>query len=943
MASIEHSQLLPVAARAVTDNVIVVKGARMHNLRNLDVEIPKHSLVVFTGPSGSGKSSLAFDTVYSEGRRRYVESMSIYARQFLGMVEKPDVDQITGLSPAISIEQKTTGSNPRSTVGTITEVYDHLRVLYAQLGDINATGDGPKTLSQDSIVAQIAKLAEGTKFMLLAPIIQNRKGEFRDLFEQLRKSGFTRARVDGEIVELEGVEKVALRKKHDIDVVIDRLVSKPSAKERLADSVEQALTAGEGRLVLLVPAQKEQDDEETVFVRHAATRNLSHQNFSFNSPVGWCPNCRGIGSTPQIEPELLVFKTQTSVNGGAIAAIGKCPADQPKNFSVAKEVKPIWDALRSWAKEDSDRDLDASWDDLKPTVRETIIHGKKGDFEGLLTLVDKAKRKARRQAARDFFGEFYEQFTCKACDGARLNEESRAVTFRDVSLVDLQAMSISELVPFFENVELEGREAVIASELIGEVINRLKFLEGVGLGYLELGRGAGTLSGGESQRIRLASQLGSDLSGILYIMDEPSIGLHQRDNRALLDTLQALRDRGNSIIVVEHDQETMEVADWIVDFGPGAGREGGDIVAEGPLKAICDSDSITGAYLSGRKKLETPKERRPGRKGKLEILGATHHNLKDIDVTIPLGTFTCVTGVSGAGKSSLVNEIIYPAIARNVFYKHRKVGEVREIKGLEHFDKVIEIDQSPLGRTPRSNPATYTKVFDEIRKVFSQLPDSKIYGFTPGRFSFNVAGGRCEECKGAGAVKAEMNFLADVYVPCDLCHGKRFNHTTLMVTYKGRNISDVLRMTIGEAHEFFSAYPKIKRILGTLMEVGLDYVQLGQASTTLSGGEAQRVKLSRELAKVATGSTLYILDEPSTGLHFDDIRKLLNVVNKLVDAGNTVLMIEHNLDIIKAADYVLDLGPEGGESGGHLVAAGTPEDVAKVKESYTGRFLAEVL
>lgn len=943
MSKAKHSQIQPLAAQAVKNNSIVVRGAREHNLRSLDVEIPKRKLVVFTGPSGSGKSSMAFDTIYAEGRRRYVESMSIYARQFLGAIEKPDFDQLTGLSPAISIEQKTTGSSPRSTVGTITEIYDHLRVLYAQLGRLGETDDGPQTFSVGEILDDIVSLPEKTRYLLVSPLVRNRKGEFKSLFEKLRKSGFTRARVDGEITELEGLETVALQKKHNIDVVIDRLVSKGEPTDRLEESLERALDAGEGRCILIVPEQKGHHADERVYTKHSADRDLSHQNFSFNSPVGWCKECRGIGTTPQVAPDLIVLRDTISIREGAIAVIGREPENEAKNFALADEVESIWETLES-LESSKQLDLDKPWGKLTDLQREWLIYGTKTKFRGIVDFIRKTRKKARRQAARDFLDEFIEPAVCSGCGGSRLNEESRSVSFKGKTITEISQLNIVDALAWFETLELEGRDAKIGHELLVEVRARLAFLVDVGLGYLNLGRSAETLSGGESQRIRLASQLGSELSGILYILDEPSIGLHQRDNHRLLETLQSLRDRGNSILVVEHDRETMEIADWILDFGPGAGRNGGEIVAQGTPDDITSNEkSITGDYLAGRRKLEVPDTRREGTGEDFWIRGARHHNLKNIDARIPLGTFTCVTGVSGAGKSSLINEILYPAVARHVFFKHRSIGECDSIEGLEHFDKVIEIDQSPIGRTPRSNPATYTKVFDHIRELFANLPESRMYGFDRGRFSFNVAGGRCEECKGAGLKKIEMNFLADVYVPCDLCHGKRFNHTTLMVRYRSKTIADVLQMTVAEAAEFFAAVPKVSRILQTLLDVGLDYVQLGQPSTTLSGGEAQRVKLSRELAKIATGNTLYILDEPSTGLHFEDIRKLLAVIDQLVDAGNTVVMIEHNLDIIKYADWILDLGPEGGVAGGELIAMGTPEEVSRVAESHTGRFLAREL
>ncbi len=925
---------------------IVVRGAREHNLRDLDVAIPKRRLVVFTGPSGSGKSSLAFDTIYAEGQRRYVESLSTYARQFLGAMEKPDVDRLEGLSPTISIEQKTSSNNPRSTVGTVTEIYDHIRVLWAQLGVQHCynCGDPVESSSEDAITERILELPDKTKFILLAPLVRNRKGEYKDLFDKLRKSGFTRARVDGEIVELDDIEKVELHKKHNIDVVIDRMIAKPGIAPRVEESVARGLTAGDGRLLLHIPG--EADDRLFSLARTCSTceiayPELTHQSFSFNSPLGQCSTCRGKGVTPQLDPSLLVVDGKTSIRKGAVAAIGPAPGERgSKSFSASKEAEPIWTRLLE-LEEEGWIDLDEAWDDIHARKQDSLLEGKQG-FDGIGPMVVAARKKARK-AARAHFDEFFVNRTCPECEGDRLSPETRSVLLHGRSIATINSIQLDEAREYFASLELNEKETLIGGELVKEIRDRLQFLVNVGLSYLSLGRGADTLSGGEAQRIRLASQLGSELTGILYILDEPSIGLHQRDNRRLLDTLQELRDRGNSVIVVEHDRETMEVADYILDFGPGAGRDGGDIVAWGPLAAITATEgSVTGDYLAGRRDLERRTERRANGGKALIVKGARHNNLKGIDARVPVGTFTCITGVSGAGKSSLVNEIIYPAVARNVYYKHRSIGDVDSISGLEHFDKVIEIDQQPIGRTPRSNPATYTKVFDHIREFFANLPESKMYGFDRGRFSFNTAGGRCEECQGGGSKKVEMNFLADVYVPCERCMGKRFNHTTLMVQYKGKNIADVLNMTVAEAAEFFEHHPKISRMLQTLLDVGLDYVQLGQSSTTLSGGEAQRIKLSRELAKIATGQTLYILDEPSTGLHFDDIRKLLGVVHQLVDSGNTVLMIEHNLDIVQAADYIIDLGPEGGAAGGEVVAAGTPEEVAKVAESHTGRFLAEM-
>ncbi len=946
---------LPLASE--TRGEIRISGARQHNLRDLTLTIPKQKLVVFTGVSGSGKSSMAFDTLYAEGRRRYVESLSTYARQFLGQVEKPEFDQITGLSPTISIEQKTTGTNPRSTVGTITEIHDHLRVLWARLGTqhCHKCGEQVEATSEDAVVEQLASLPEGTKYMLMAPLVRNRKGEYRELFEDLRKKGFVRARIDSEIRELDDVEMLDLHTKHDIDVVVDRLIAREGISSRLRNSVAQALEVADGKLLAVVPPGEEvdwEDDEKLFNVDRSCPGcgisfpELTHQSFSFNSPVGMCRTCEGIGTTPQVEPSLLVVDPTKTVREGAVEAIGYEPGTKRSEFRWADEVKTLWEKLLTSEKAGS-VDLDTPYEELDDDELQFLLYGpqdrKKGyrGFVGVVPFVAKKAEDAATKGAREFFKEFMGRSTCPGCEGARLRPESRAVRFRDVSIAELNSTDVVEARQLFDQVELEGHEIIIGEELIAELRRRLRFLVEVGLGYLTLNRPAASLSGGEAQRIRLASQLGSELSGVLYVLDEPSIGLHQRDHNRLLSTLEELRDEGNSVIVVEHDRETMERADMLVDFGPGAGTEGGDIVAMGSREMIERSDdSVTGEYLAGRKWLEWPEERREPKEG-ITVRGARHNNLKDVDVHIPSEAFVCVTGVSGAGKSSLVNDILYPAIARRVYFKHRTVGEHDGLDGIEKFDKIIEIDQSPIGRTPRSNPATYTKVFDHIRKFFANLPQAKMYGFTKSRFSFNVKGGRCEACKGAGNKKVEMNFLADVYVPCDTCLGRRFNDATLRVRYKGHSIADVLAMTIAEAAELFEVHPRVRRYLQTLLDVGLDYMRLGQVSPTLSGGEAQRVKLSRELAKVATGETMYILDEPSTGLHFEDIRKLLGVIDQLVDAGNTVVMIEHNLDIIACADWVIDLGPEGGADGGHLVAEGTPEEVAKVQESYTGRYLAQ--
>ena len=945
---------LPEIRRPGDRRAIVVEGAREHNLKDLDVSIPKEKLIVFTGVSGSGKSSLAFDTIYAEGRRRYVESLSTYARQFLGHMEKADFDRVSGLSPTISIEQKTTGSNPRSTVGTVTEIYDHLRVFYAQLGEQHCHNCGRpvSSMSLDSIVDRILELDEGTKFMVLAPLVRNRKGEYRDLFEDLRDSGFVRARIDGEIRLLEEIDKLDLHTRHDIDVVVDRLVARADNHKRVRESVELALDTGDGHCIAAVPGRGDQQEQEKLYSTERACTHcniafpeLTHQSFSFNSPVGQCPKCRGIGTTPQVEPGLFVIDETKSPSEGCIEAIGPNPDRQERDsFKYASQVADAWEALSSYA-DAADIDLDTPWEELPPETRDAICTGDDSrDFPGIADEVETARDQARKTSVRKFFDEFIDDKVCPACEGARLRPESRAVLFRETSIAEVCAMEIGEAVEFFEGVDLAGTEERIGADLISEVRSRLSFLVEVGLDYLSLNRAAMTLSGGESQRVRLASQLGSDLAGILYVLDEPSIGLHQRDNKLLLDTLEHLRDEGNTVIVVEHDLETMETADHLVDFGPGAGAEGGEIVASGTVEEVeSEPRSVTGAYLAGRRSIAVPDERREGDGEAFEIRGARANNLESIDVDFPTGKFICVTGVSGAGKSSLVTETLYPAVARHVYYKHRSVGPHDSMEGLDLFDKVIEIDQTPIGRTPRSTAATYTKVFDHVRALFANLPTSKMYGFDKGRFSFNTEEGRCPECGGQGVQKIEMDFLADVYVTCETCLGRRYDDTTLRVAYRGQTIADVLEMTVAEASELFSQHPKIRRILDTLLDVGLDYVQLGQPSYTLSGGEAQRVKLSRELAKVATGETLYILDEPTTGLHFDDIQNLLSVIDQLVEGGNTVVVIEHNLDIIKCADHVIDLGPEGGHDGGRLVAAGTPEEVASVEESHTGRCLREIL
>ena len=932
---------------------IIVKGAREHNLKNLHVEIPKRQLVVFTGPSGSGKSSLAFDTLFAEGQRRYVESLSAYARQFLGQMEKPDYDHIRGLSPTISIEQKAASNNPRSTVGTITEIFDYLRVLYARVGQqhCHQCGRPVGKMEPASIVASVLRLEEGTRFMVLAPLVQNRKGEFRDLLDQLRREGFTRVRLGGEVIELTGLEKLEKNVRHTLDVVVDRLKMREGIASRVTDSIETALRVGEGRCIVHEMGSEDHLYSEKLACDHCeiAFPELSPASFSFNGPLGMCKTCNGLGTALRMDPGKVV-EPGVSLDDGAIRIWAR-------RYTRGQRLN--WRVVKALVSEFGHRMSDA-WEDLSDGLRALLLHGSEGeryklqlegrkhatstDFEGALPYLMRRFKEAESESYREHFAAYLTQALCDDCGGARLRKESRAVLVGDKSVTDVNSMTIEDAHRHFETIDLPGNQGVIAGEVLKEIRSRLRFLINVGLNYLDLSRSGPSLSGGESQRIRLASQLGSELTGVLYILDEPSIGLHQRDNRRLLSTLKHLRDMGNSVIVVEHDRETMEEADYLVDFGPGAGRTGGEIVSAGPPKdVIADPKSITGRYLKGELDIDLPSARKAPDKGLIRVVGATMNNLNNVTAEIPVGLFTCVTGVSGAGKSTLINEILYPAVSLALHESKRQIGAHESIEGIEVFDKVIDIDQSPIGRTPRSNPATYTKLFDQIRNLFAKLPEARMYGYKPGRFSFNVKGGRCEACQGAGVRKIEMHFLADVFVTCEQCGGRRFNEATLRVKYKGYSISDVLDLTIAEAAEIFQNHRTTSRVLKTLIDVGLDYVQLGQSSPTLSGGEAQRVKLSRELAKIATGDTLYILDEPSTGLHFDDIKKLLAVVHRLVDAGNTVVMIEHNLDIIKTADHIIDLGPEGGAGGGDIVVAGTPEEVAAHPTSYTGHYLRELL
>jgi excinuclease ABC subunit A len=937
-------------------DVITLRGAKEHNLKNVSLEIPKKKLVVFTGVSGSGKSSLAFDTLYAEGQRRYVESLSAYARQFLGQMEKPKYDTLRGLSPTISIEQKAASNNPRSTVGTVTEVHDYLRVLYASIGVQHCPNCGRKVGKQSAqqIVDEILKMPAGSKVQILAPIVTNRKGEHKDLLTDALKKGFSRARIDGKLKSLEERIELDKKSKHDIALIIDRLVLKPDLRTRLTDSVETALREGKGTLIVTEDPETASADRvmSELNACHACGLSfgeLTPASFSFNNPLGMCTDCNGLGTKAEMDPERIVPDQSRTVRDGAI---------EPWASGMNKGEGWTADFVESLA-EAFKIDLDVPYGKLTEREKNTLMYGSDGktftvkwgeggrykmEWEGLVHKLMRSFKTTTSESMRTYYQKFFSNKPCPTCKGDRLKPESRAVKVHSRSLVELSKLTISEALRFLADMSLTENERKIATELLKEIRSRLSFLVDVGLGYLTLDRTASTLSGGESQRIRLASQMGSELTGVIYILDEPSIGLHQRDNGKLLTTLKRLRDLGNSVIVVEHDEETMEEADWIVDFGPGAGELGGQVVAQGtPRDVMADEHSLTGAYLSGRKEIEIPDRRRQPRKEKIVIRGAKENNLKDVDAEIPLGVLVAITGVSGAGKSTLINEILYPALARHLYESREIPGKHKSIQGIEHLDKVIDIDQRPIGRTPRSNPATYTKVFDSIREVFALTPEARAFGYTAGRFSFNIKGGRCESCEGDGVKLVEMHFLADVYVPCEVCQGKRFNEATLRVRYKGKNIAEVLDMSVREAIGHFGAHRDIMRVLQTLEDVGLGYIRLGQSSPTLSGGEAQRIKLARELARVATGRTLYILDEPTTGLHFEDIRKLLLVLNRLVEAGNSVLVIEHNLDVIKSADWVIDLGPEGGAGGGQILAVGTPEDVAKVEASHTGRYLAHVL
>ncbi len=938
---------------------LVVRGAREHNLKDVSIELPRNSLVVFTGLSGSGKSSLAFDTIFAEGQRRYVESLSAYARQFLGQMDKPDVDFIEGLSPAVSIDQKSTNRNPRSTVGTITEVYDYLRLLFARAGRPHCPKCGQEVTRQSpqAIVDQILTMPASTKFQVLAPVVRARKGEFLDLFQDLMSQGYSRARIDGEVVALSEAPKLKKQEKHSIEVVIDRLTAKAESKSRLTDSIETALRLAQG-IVILDFVDAKGGDKERIFSEHLACHDcglsfeeLEPRSFSFNSPFGACPDCSGIGTKLEVDVDLVIPDDSISISEGAIAP-----------WSSGHTSEYFTHLLEGLAEEIPFK-FDTPWKKISEKARNAILNSHEFEvhvkyknrygrtrnystgFEGVIPFLQRKHSETDSDFSRERYESYMREVPCGTCDGARLKPEVLAVTIGGKNIAEICELAINDCAEFLKQIELNKREAQIAERVMKEVNARLGFLLDVGLDYLSLARPAATLSGGEAQRIRLATQIGSGLVGVLYVLDEPSIGLHQRDNVRLIETLTRLRDLGNTLIVVEHDEETIRAADWVVDIGPGAGEHGGHVVVSGSYQELIDSpESITGAYLSGRKAIEIPNTRRPvDPKRKLTIKGAKENNLRDIEVSVPLGVFVSVTGVSGSGKSTLINDILYSTLANKLNGARIVPGRHRTITGIDLLDKVVHVDQSPIGRTPRSNPATYTGVFDKVRALFAETTEAKVRGYQQGRFSFNVKGGRCENCSGDGTITIEMNFLPDVYVPCEICHGARYNRETLEVHYKGKSISEVLDMPIEVAHSFFESVPTIARYLKTLCDVGLGYVRLGQSAPTLSGGEAQRVKLATELQRRSTGRTIYVLDEPTTGLHFEDVNKLLGVLNRLVDTGNTVVVIEHNLDVIKSSDWVIDMGPEGGFRGGTLVAEGTPEEVARNKASYTGSFLAEIL
>lgn len=935
---------------------IYIKGAREHNLKNVDIEIPRDKFVVITGLSGSGKSSLAFDTIYAEGQRRYVESLSSYARQFLGQMDKPDVDYINGLSPAISIDQKTTSRNPRSTVGTVTEIHDYMRLLYARIGIPHCPNCGKEISQQtiDQMVDQILSLPQGTKIQLLAPVVRGRKGEYHKLIEDAKKGGFVRIRIDGTVMDVNDEITLDKNKKHNIEIVVDRLIIKPDIQKRLSDSLETVLNLSSGIAIVDVI-----DKEELLFSQNFACSDcgisieeLTPRMFSFNNPFGACPTCTGLGHLLTVDPDLVIPDRSLSLTEGAITVTG---------WNIESEdayTRMIFNALAKHYK----FKLSTPVNKLSPQIMDVIMYGTNGEkikveyereygsgsymaaFDGIINVIERRYRETQSEGMKQYYEQFMSNNPCPECNGARLKKESLAVTVGNKNLYELSSMAISDLKEFFDKIILTDRQQLIAKQILKEINARIGFLVDVGLDYLTLSRAASTLSGGEAQRIRLATQIGSGLMGVVYILDEPSIGLHQKDNERLLKTLCRLRDLGNTLIVVEHDEDTMYAADHIIDMGPGAGVHGGYVVAEGTLKDILENEnSLTGQYLSGKKKIEIPGKRREPNGKWLEVVGAKENNLKNINVKVPLGVITSITGVSGSGKSTLINEILYNSLAAKLNHAKTRPGAHECIKGIEHLDKVINIDQSPIGRTPRSNPATYTGMFDMIREVFASTTEAKMKGYKNGRFSFNVKGGRCEACSGDGIIKIEMHFLPDVYVPCEVCKGKRYNRETLEVKYKGKSIADVLDMTVEDALEFFKNIPRIHKKIQTLYDVGLGYIKIGQPSTTLSGGEAQRVKLATELSKKSTGNTLYILDEPTTGLHIADVHRLIDILQRLVDAGNSIVVIEHNLDVIKTSDYIIDLGPEGGNKGGTIVAEGTPEDVVKSDKSYTGQFLKKII